>query len=83
MHPLPYGSVNTRHGRVHDIKSDIGAKETIRLPLPQTIEFDGISIGIGCWISLIAIKLQQSIALEIARVLGANADLHALDCQLD
>jgi hypothetical protein len=68
---------------VHDIKSSSGAKAAMWTPLPQTIEFVGISIGIDCWISIITIKFQQSIALEIPSVLGADADLHVLNCQLD
>jgi hypothetical protein len=68
---------------VHDIKSSSGAKATMRTSLPQTIEFVGISIGIDYWISIIAMKFQQWIALELPSVLGASADLHVLNCQLD
>jgi hypothetical protein len=39
---------------VHDIKSNSGAKATMWTPLPQTIEFVGISIAIDCWISITA-----------------------------
>jgi hypothetical protein len=68
---------------VHDIKSSSGAKATMWTPLLQTIEFVGINIGIDCWISNIAMKFQQSIGLGLPSVLGANADLHLLNRQLD
>jgi hypothetical protein len=68
---------------VHDIKSSSGAKATMWTPLPQTIEFVGINIGIDRWISNITMIFQRSIALEFPSVLGAHADLQLLDRQLD
>jgi len=61
MPPEPYSPVNAKHGRGHDIKSGSGAKATIQRPLPQTIEFAAISIGISCRISIITVKFSNQL----------------------